>query len=231
MTKKLTKSTKSTKKNFESLINPNSFFEANITCRSPFDLSIVKLIEQDSKSSELDFQSNFLSMQKNVLGKMLSKNPKKYDASILRSCLFYLIIAMDHLSDNMEELMTTQMIALQINDMYVMILDEFVDTDRDFVIDELNHCLTFQTSQDCSTPNILKENFLEVSQSPAILEYVKANFVNVNYDQPEDFDFEKDQQAKEIATRLCAQFETALEEIEKSQKVKKISKPKIKKVK
>ena len=170
-------------------------------------------------------------MQQNVLSKLVSQNPTKKDASILRTCLFYLVIAMDHMSENMEALMTIQMIALQINDMYVVILDEFIDTDRDFVISELNHCLTFQTSQDCTTPNILKENFLEMSESPAILEFVTENFIDVNFEQPEDFDFEKDEQAKKIATKLFAQFETAVEEIEKNEKVKKPAKPKVKKIK
>jgi hypothetical protein len=173
------------------LLNPKSFFDTCISCPSAFELDIVNSMEFGSKSNN----PNPPHVLQYVTKLLLGPNPVKPSEAgkalgLYRTTLFYLILMMDYCNGDMELLMMIQLLALQINNMYCKEIDTIAKTDPGLLRKELDKCTTFQNSTNCVTPNILKENFLEMVKTKEVRAYIKAKFVDV--------DFQEDLESEEI---------------------------------
>jgi hypothetical protein len=217
------------------LFNKNSFFDNNIDCPAAFDILCIKAIE---KSLEPVVPSPVRALQ--VIISLINEMQEDPDVDLivntftLRNCYFYLILMMDYCSDDMQTLMMVQMTALSLFEMYCVNLEVLYKTDYLTLVDELGKCVTFQNSANCVTPNILKENFLEMCKNKEILDYVKAKFVDVDFaeglDADEISDLEGDMlENDKMMETLMNQMMTKMEALEKSEKPK-VKKPKAKPV-
>jgi hypothetical protein len=180
------------------LYNTKSYFDQHVTCPSSFDRDIIFQFEEkikDVTKEPMKAFTNINTVIKNHMGidkaKELTFKEKKEAAIISRNALLYSILLMELVPPMSEEIMRIQMIALFFNEIYCALLDEIIKEDKVFVLSEMDKMITFQNSDDCTTPNILKENFLENIENKEILKLVKAKFVNVNFDDDldEDVDF------------------------------------------
>jgi hypothetical protein len=167
-----------------SLINRNSFFDIWISCRSAFDRKIVAQIERGSLG---DAPQPFIALQ-NI--SKLFENEKDLDilekTKMYRNSFFYLILMMDYMTDQLQNLMILQMMAMDLCVEYCKNLDKLIKTDFHFVQEEMDKCITFQTSTNCVTPNIIKENFLEMLKNKDLLNLTESQFIDVDFDEPDD---------------------------------------------
>jgi hypothetical protein len=206
------------------LFNKNSFFDNCINCPGAFDRACIYTIEFGLEAV-VPSPAGALRMIMKIINEM--EEDKKPDLAIntftLRNCYFYLILMMDYCHDDMQLLMMIQMTALQIFQIYSNNLDTLYKTDYYTLVDELDRCATFQSSSNCGTPNILKENFLDTSKTNEIKDYVKAKFIDVDFtedmDQEEMLELEGDMvENDKMMEKFMNQMVAQLEELEKSEK-------------
>jgi hypothetical protein len=197
------------------LLNTKSFFDTCIGCPAAFDIEIVQNIEAGNKSSNpnppqaLEYISQLL----------LSLDPLKPSKigeamSLYRTTLFYLVLMMDYCYGDMELLMMIQLLALQISDMYCELLDIAAKTNPILLRQELDKCTTFQNSANCVTPNIIKENFLESVKTKEVVAYIKAKFVDVDFQ--EDLDSDDIEELETEFAEQDKQLQTIFEQMEQS---------------
>lgn len=210
------------------LINPKSFFDVNVNCPTVFDRDIIIQIESGSKSCQIDIP-NLQNTFENIAKLLIPLSKTKIDHThlpLLRNSLFYYIMMMDFLTDHMEKMMSIQLIALDLNEFYCNILDENIKTNPRLVQAEIDKVLTFQSSSNCATPNILKENFLEMSKSKAIKDFVKAKFQDVDFGQPSDEYVEEfDNKIEENVSELYQQIMSQMAQLESKPKKSIVKKP------
>ncbi len=166
------------------LINSNSFFDINISCRSPFDREYINIIELNHTGSHpqpLLAVQNIAKTESQINKLDILEQTKFY-----RTTFFYFVLMMDHLSDDMQMLMMTQMLSLDLMNMYCNNLDKLIKTNFDFVQSEMDKCITFQTSSDCTTPNIIKETFLEMFKNKDLINIVETQFQDVDFGEPDE---------------------------------------------
>ena len=206
----------STRSSFK-LINPKSFFDVFVTCPSAFDRETITQIEAGSKSCEMQIENSSRNLVKILLPLAKIKMTEDH-LPLLRTTLFYYILQMDYLLEDMQGMMMAQAIALDINGLYCEVLDKTFKTNPQLVQSELDKVLTFQSSDDCATPNILKENFLEMSKTKAIGDFAKEKFKNVDFEKPnEDEIVEIDEELKAMAEAFCQKAALEMEQISESE--------------
>ena len=205
---------KTTTKPNQTLINRNSFFDIRISCRSVFDRKIVNQIEDGCQGDE---PQPLIALQ-NIA--KLAENSKSQDlveqTIFYRNSFFYLILTMDYLTDQMQNMMIVQMMAGNIIELYCENLDKLIKTNFDFVQEEMDKCITFQTSDSCATPNIIKENFSELFKNEELLKLVESQFKNVNFEGAGEEMLATDEEMQATFNELMKNMEVAKVNAKKS---------------
>jgi hypothetical protein len=218
------------------LFNPNSFFDNCIVCPSGFDRACVYTIESGLQDLYPDPIGALRIIMKIINEMEEDKDPDlAINTFTLRNCYFYLILMMDYCENDTQTLMMIQMSAMHLCQMYCTNLDKLYKTDYYTLVDEVDKCVTFQNSSNCVTPNILKENFLEMIKTKEIKNYFEHKCVNVDFtvgmDDEEITELEEgfeedDKMLESFMNQMLAQMEEAQKLEKKSKKpvVKKIGK-------
>jgi hypothetical protein len=112
----------------------------------------------------------------------------------LRTILFYLVLMMDYATNDADLMFLLQYQATFLNQEYCNELEIAFKNNLELIRSELDKIETFQSSKDCSAPNILKDNFVEGFTSKELIQWANDSLINVDFQKPYSFDEEADKQ-------------------------------------